>query len=190
MKVELINKTLILVMGTAASGKTTISKELLKKITAVYLDNNFFADEFSRTSRNDESYIKVRPKLYQIIYRITEENLLVGNNVLLDIPHITHMKDKEWRKFISDLVKRTESGLAIILCYCSESILKQRIKERGEERDLDKLIDWSNHMANQPIIFNIPFKHLKINTENNILKNISEIVEYIIFNSNTLNKIE
>ena len=90
-------------MGTAASGKTTISKELLKKITAVYLDNNFFADEFSRTSRNDESYIKVRPKLYQIIYRITEENLLVGNNVLLDIPHITHMKDKEWRKFISDL---------------------------------------------------------------------------------------
>ena len=38
------NKTLILVMGVPGTGKTTISKELIRLYHPVYLDNNFIAD--------------------------------------------------------------------------------------------------------------------------------------------------
>jgi len=171
--------TLILVMGVPASGKTTLSKEILKRIGAVYLDNNFLADAFFPSTRTDPKYRELRPALYRALYRITEENLLIGNSVLLDVPHVTQMQDLRWRESLSDLVRRTSASLVIVRCLCSESTLRQRIKDRGEKRDQWKLDHWGEFMAQEPIEIEIPFQHIDINTEEEARGNAARVVQYI-----------
>src|SRR3990172_4180254 len=98
-----VKKRLILVMGVAGSGKSELARAILEQIPAVYLDNNFLADAFSPGSRSDERYLAVRDNLYTALYRITRENLRIGNSVLLDAPHIRQAQDPEWCRWIQDL---------------------------------------------------------------------------------------
>src|SRR5229473_148807 len=86
--------SLVLLMGVAGSGKTTLATEILRSAWLVYLDNNFIADAFYSKTRTDPDYLKLRKNLYDILYRITEENLRVGNSVLLDVPHVTHIQNE------------------------------------------------------------------------------------------------
>ena len=170
---------LILVMGVPASGKTRLSKELVKRLHCTYLDNNFIADAFYSETRVSNEYKRLRPSLYKALYRITEENLNLGNSVLLDVPHITHMQDVNWRRFLSNLVEKTRSSLKIIRCYCSESELRARIMERGEDRDNWKLNNWKEFLTNEPIMVDIPFPHIDIDTEQSMETIILRALKYI-----------
>lgn len=170
---------LILIMGVPASGKTEIAKPVIKQIKAVYLDNNFIADSFYPHTRVDKEYKKIRQSIYESLYRITSENLKLGNSVVLDVPHVTHMKDKNWQFEICKLATKANAELKIIRCYCSEEILKKRIIERGEERDNWKLTNWDEFLKKEPILVEIPFDHIDINTEENTEENIKKILEYI-----------
>ena len=134
---------LILVMGVPGSGKTTLAKQLLSSLACMYLDNNFIADAFFKDTRTDSDYKTLRPRLYDVLYRITEENLAVGNSVLLDVPHVTHVQSAEWRNYIDSIVERHAARLIVLRCWCKEFVLKQRIASRGEERDVWKLEHWN-----------------------------------------------
>jgi len=172
--------TLILVMGVAASGKTTLSKMILKDYRAVYLDNNFIVDAFYPHTRMGAEYFKLRPNFYAALYRIAEENLLLGNSVLLDVPHVKEAQNAEWRERISKLAVTTHAKLVVLRCLCSEQTLKQRIITRGETRDAWKLDNWDDFLKEQPIAAPVPFDHLDINTEVDILANAELAVQYIL----------
>lgn len=169
---------LILIMGVPASGKTTIAKMVIKQIKAVYLDNNFIADSFFPHTRVDKRYKKIRQSIYKSLYRITRENLILGNSVVLDVPHVTHMKDKKWRFEICKLANDANAEFKIIRCYCSKETLKKRIIERDEERDNWKLIHWEEFLKKEPILVEVPFDHMDINTEENTEENIKNFLEY------------
>lgn len=175
----LLNPTLILIVGIAGSGKTTLAKGILSKLQATYLDNNFIADAFFPLTRNNQEYLAMRPSFYKILYRITEENLIAGNSVILDVPHVKEMLDPKWRLFLDNLLIRTNAKLAIIRCSCLENMLKKRIALRGEERDKWKLENWDEFKKSQPIEFAIPFDHLDIDSANDINSNIDLSIKYI-----------
>ena len=98
-------------MGVAGSGKTTLSRGILRRIWAVYLDNNQIADAFFPNTRMGADYEKLRPRLYKALYMIADENLKVGNNVLMDVPHIKEIQRPRWRFFIKKLVAKTKAKL-------------------------------------------------------------------------------
>jgi len=170
---------LILIMGVPASGKTTIAKSIIKQIKAVYLDNNFIADAFFPHTRDDKKYKKIRHNIYKVLYRITSENLKLGNSVVLDVPHVTHMKVKNWRIKIYNLAANANAELKVIRCYCSEETLKNRIIDRGEKRDRWKLSNWDKFRKKEPIFVKIPFEHIDVNTEEKTEENIKKILKYL-----------
>ena len=108
-------------MGVAGSGKTTLAKKILRDVRAVYLDNNQIVDAFFPHTRNGAAYAKLRPRFYRALYTIAEENLKMGNNVLLDVPHVKEMQDPKWRRFIQRLARRAKSQFVVIRCACSEA---------------------------------------------------------------------
>jgi predicted kinase len=167
-------------MGVAGTGKSTLSREILRRLSAVYLDNNHIADAFFPDTRNGVDYEKSRPGFYKILYTITEENLRLGNSVLLDVPHTKEVQRGEWRVFVKRLIGRTGSTMVAIRCRCSENVLRARIRSRGEQRDRWKLEHWDEFLAQQPIDIAIPFPHLDIDTEKNRLRNISTAIKYIM----------
>jgi predicted kinase len=166
-------------MGVAGSGKSTLSREILHRISAVYLDNNHITDAFFPSTRNGVAYEKLRPRFYRVLYAITEENLKAGNSVLLDVPHVKEVQRREWRACIRRLVARTKAKLVVIRCLCSEKVLRTRIRSRGELRDKWKLKNWKMFMSEQPIEVPVPFPHLDIHTEKSLSKNVTAAIRYI-----------
>jgi predicted kinase len=167
-------------MGVAGSGKSELARGILEQISAVYLDNNFLADAFSPGSRSDESYLAIRDNLYAVLYRITGENLRIGNSVLLDAPHIRQAQDPEWCRWIQDLAAEAGAWLRAIRCYCREEVLRQRLEARGEQRDRWKLENWRAFLAEQPPRTPIPFPHLDLDTERPRAANAARAVSYIL----------
>jgi len=166
-------------MGVAGTGKSTLSREIVRRICAVYLDNNHIADAFFPDTRNGLAYEKLRPRFYKALYTITEENLKVGNSVLLDVPHIKEVQTTRWRAFIKRLVERAKVRIVVIRCICSEKVLHTRLASRGELRDRWKGQNWKEFLEKEPINVQMPFDHLDINTEKNLSTNISSAVHYI-----------
>jgi adenylate kinase family enzyme len=166
-------------MGVPGSGKTSLAKRILREVKCVYLDNNFIADAFFSKTRVSKEYIEIRGFIYQALYRITLENLIVANNVLLDIPHVTHMKDKKWVVFIQGLARRSGATLKIIRCHCGEDELKLRITLRGEERDTWKLNNWEKFLENEPIMLDVPIPHIDIDTTLSNDKQLTMAINYI-----------
>lgn len=170
---------LVLVMGVAGSGKTTLSKEIVRSKGFVYLDNNIIADAFFPDTRTVADYLALRPGIYDALYAITEANLRLGNSVLLDVPHVTYMQQAEWRQKIRDLEGRTRSVLRILRCLCSEQELYERIRRRGEPRDAWKLQNWEEFLRREPLKVAIPFDHLDIDTERPLEENVSAALRYL-----------
>ena len=167
-------------MGVAGSGKSALSREILRRIWAVYLDNNHIADAFFPHTRMGIGYEKLRAGFYRALYAITEENLKLGNSVLLDVPHVKEVQKSRWRDFIRGLVKRTRAKLIVIRCLCSERSLYTRILARDERRDHWKLAHWREFLRKEPIKVRIPFRHLDIDTDNNLKTNVRAAVRYIL----------
>jgi predicted kinase len=166
-------------MGVAGSGKTTLAKEILRRLWAVYLDNNHIVDAFFLDTRNGRAYEKLRPRFYRALYTIVEENLKTGNSVLLDVPHVKEMQSPKWRRFIKNLAARTKSTLIVIRCRCSETVLRSRLKSRGEKRDRWKLDHWKGFLTQQPIDITPAFPYLDIDTKMNLSKNVKAALRHI-----------
>jgi predicted kinase len=167
-------------MGVAGTGKSTLAKEILRRVWAAYLDNNHIADAFFPHTRNGPDYEKARPQLYKVLYRIAEENLNLGNSVLLDVPHIREVQSYKWRAFVTRLATRNNAKLLVIRCFCSEKRLQSRIRSRGEQRDKWKLENWERFLKQQPVALPIPFPHLDINTEKHLSANTDAAIRYIL----------
>jgi predicted kinase len=178
-KRRLSQPCLIRLVGVAGSGKTTLAKEILRRLWAVYLDNNHIADAFFSHTRNGQAYEKLRPCFYQALYTIVEENLRTGNSVLLDVPHVKEMQIPEWRRFIKSLAVRTKSRLIVIRCRCSETVLRARLQSRGEERDRWKLAHWNEFLSQQPPAITPGFPYLDIDTEKDLATNVKSALRYV-----------
>jgi predicted kinase len=181
---------LILIMGVAGSGKTTLAREILRHIGAVYLDNNHVVDAFFPDTRSGRNYEKLRPSFYQVLYTIAEENLRVGNSILLDVPHVKEVRIPKWRRFIKRLAAHTKAKVIFIRCFCSEKVLHSRIRVRNEKRDRWKLAHWKEFLIQQPVKLALPFEHLDIDTEKNLVANARAAIRYILNSGTKSSKIE
>lgn len=166
-------------MGVAGAGKSNLAKEILRRVSALYLDNNFIADAFYPTTRNGPRYTKLRPGFYKALYTITEQNLKMGNSVLLDVPHVKEMQSSEWRAFIKGLAQKNRAKLVIIRCFCREETLQARLRTRGEARDRWKLQHWRKFLRREPINAPIPLPHASLDTEKRLSKTANDAVRYI-----------
>jgi predicted kinase len=179
-KRHLSQPCLILIMGVAGSGKTALAREILRRLWAVYLDNNHIVDAFFPDTRSGKNYERLRPRFYQILYAIAEANLRLGNSILLDVPHIKEVQVAKWRRFIKGIATRTRSKIIVIRCFCSERTLHARLHARREKRDDWKFLHWKEFLTQQPIKTPVPFSHLDIDTEKNLAANTRAAVRYIL----------
>jgi predicted kinase len=169
----------VLMIGVAGSGKTTLAREILTELRAVYLDNNQIVDAFFPDRRSGRDYQRLRPNFYQALYQIAEANLRIGNSVLLDVPHVKEIQIPSWRRFIKRLSKRTNSTLVMIRCLCSEEVLRSRLLSRGENRDRRKLQHWREFLSEQPIDVRIHAPHLDLDTQKPVAQNTRAAISYI-----------
>jgi predicted kinase len=155
---------LVLVMGVPGSGKSTLSRCVVERTSWVYLDSDFVIDPFYTDTRESADHQLLRPTFYQVVYNIAEQNLRLGNTVLIDSPLVRPIRDPAWWAGMQQLVSRAGAGLKVVRCFCDEQVLRARIEARGAERDRSKLADWPAFLTDQPIRRPIAVDHIEIDT--------------------------
>ena len=140
------------VCGAPGAGKTTFAKKLAKELSAVLLDSDQVTQRLIMAGlqlagmdvndRDSPAYKTVyRDAVYETLW-----DLAVINGAHLPVivvgPFTRECGEASWPDAI---VQRTGMPITIWFVRCAASLRKQRIKVRGEERDLAKLNDWENY---------------------------------------------
>jgi hypothetical protein len=83
-----------------------------------------------------------RAHRYETITRLAEDNLRVGNTVLLVAPFTEERRNLDaWEEFVERLHRAAGGAVTMIWLYLSREELLQRMRARGAERDKAKLND-------------------------------------------------
>lgn len=81
-----------------------------------------------------------RSPRYETITRLAEDNLRIGNTVLLVAPFTEERKNLHaWEELVDRLHRAADGAVTMIWLYLGREELMQRMRSRGAERDGNKL---------------------------------------------------
>jgi predicted kinase/uncharacterized protein YdeI (YjbR/CyaY-like superfamily) len=128
-------ETILFIMsGLPGSGKSTISKYIAKKYNAIYLR----IDTIEQAIRELCNF-SVQGEGYRLSYRIAEDNLKIGNNVVADSCNPVSFTRKEWE----NVAIKNNCKYINIETMCSNKMEhKKRIETRKTEIEGLKLPTW------------------------------------------------
>ena len=139
----------LLVAGAPASGKSTVGASLARMLGATLIDQDVATGSLLSVI---ESLVNVDdiddPRLatltragrYQTITHLAEDNLRVGNTVLLVAPFTEERKNLHaWEELVDRLHRAAGGTVTMIWLYLSREELLQRMRARGADRDAAKL---------------------------------------------------
>jgi predicted kinase len=167
-KLLLSPPALILVCGAPGAGKSTLARALLRRLAAVWLNSDAVIEPHFPHDRDSADFVRARPRFFEALYALARMNLETGNSVLLDVPHVSQMRDAAWRRRMRALCRATGADLVCLKCVASPEALRRRLRARRAKRDRVKLGRWQQHLDELPPDFPVPFPHAVIDTEQSL----------------------
>lgn len=119
-------KKLIVMMGLQGVGKSTISSEFAKKHNVTYLTVDTMESAIIRSKLASKRTFECGLAAYLVAEVVAEENLKLGNAVIIDAGNYVDEAREVWQK----LSERTNAKLLFVECILEESEHKKRIRER------------------------------------------------------------
>ena len=139
----------VLVTGPPASGKSTVGTSLARTLGATLIDQDVATGplvsvigSLVKVDDIDDPRLATltRADRYETITRLAEDNLRVGNTVLLVAPFTEERKNLHaWEDLIHRLQRAAGGAVTMIWLYLSREELLQRMRARGAKRDEAKL---------------------------------------------------
>jgi predicted kinase len=154
----------IIVCGTPGSGKTTHAKRLAANGTATLLDIDTVSERLIKVGLiesghhpddRDSAYFKrtYREPIYEALFDIARDNLPYHDVVIVG-PFTKEIQDPDW---VVKLSGRLGNSVKVHYVQCPPEIRRQRLANRGDERDRAKLEDWDRYIQyyqeEQPPVF-------------------------------------
>jgi predicted kinase len=148
---------LILFGGLAASGKSTLGREIAQVTRFAFLDKDTITKPLVEAlllaahapdgvdDRQSERYVnQVRPYEYQAFLDTVIENVGLGVSTIAVAPFLREMADQAWL----DTLQAQLPGAAIHKLWLapSEDLLYERLRSRNSPRDSHKLSNWAEYM--------------------------------------------
>jgi len=139
----------LLIAGPPASGKSTVGASLARTLGATLIDQDVATGPLLSVIGSvvsiddiDDPYLATltRADRYETITCLAEDNLRVGNTVLLVAPFTEERKNSRAWKELDHRLRRAGGGtVTMIWLYLSRDELLQRLRARRADRDAGKL---------------------------------------------------
>lgn len=161
---------LILLIGTAGIGKTTIGRLLEEKFNIPYINygwlRQFYRDIHWRIDSKEERYA------FEQLKKMLLSHILLGykNIVVDDLPLFRPSRVIHLAKYFKD-----SKYIIISLVVDDDKILKQRVMDETRDsglKDVEKAIEWNRELKESKLLSN----EYRIDTTK---KNMHEVVEEI-----------
>tara|TARA_Y100000034_G_C6904003_1_gene418929 strand:+ start:1477 stop:2160 length:684 start_codon:yes stop_codon:yes gene_type:complete len=200
-KFSLENSTIIFCAGPNAGGKTTFSRKLGKSLTdSLILDKDTLAQGMLMIRAEAPKYLHeldgsypmasdfygthVKAQSNGLLFTLARDSLDMGKIPIIDAPNIREMQTG----YFEDVVEPTfnDVDVRIVYCYASQEVIRERMTQRGEERDASKLesdASWDAFLKDQPIIPSEleKYDHHKLNTSHgDSRKHMKSVREYLL----------
>ena len=161
---------LYVVCGPPAGGKTRYGKELASRLGAVLVDSDVATEPVVQAGmeaaglppddRDSDRYKELfREPVYESLFRVAATNLACLPVVLV-APFTRESQEEDWPL---RLTMRFKVPVEVHFVTCPPEVRRERMKIRGEARDVAKLNDWSSHLASVASALP-PFDHVLVET--------------------------
>jgi predicted kinase len=165
---------LIIFGGLPGTGKTTISKEVAKRLKAVYLRVDTIEQTLLNLDDNRDSFV-VGSEGYLIGYAIAKENLALGFDVIADSVNAIAITRHDWRQVAND----ANTVFVEIELICSDKKTHQdRVEGRVPDIDGHKLPTWKDVLSRDYE----PWESISIlvdTSRHTVDESVQKIIEYI-----------
>jgi predicted kinase len=151
--------TLIIVIGTAGSGKSTIAQHLARQHGAAYLDKDAMSARFVEAAlvtagydpgdRESNAFYRDRilPLEYDSLLDVAGANLRLGRPVVVDAPFSAYLSDPSYITTVAERFHWPPTDVEVVRIQVSATTLQARLRKRGLERDHVKLTHWDEYWA-------------------------------------------
>lgn len=139
----------LLIAGPPASGKSMVGASLAKRLGAALIDLDVATEPLLSVIRSllhvddvDDPRLATltRADRYETIIRLAEDNLRVGNTVVLVAPFTEERRNfHNWEELVDRLHRATGGAVTLIWLHLSRGELLQRMRSRRADRDEAKL---------------------------------------------------
>jgi predicted kinase len=139
----------LLITGAPASGKSMVGASLARTLGAALIDLDIATEPLLSVIGSlvevddiDDPRLATltRADRYETITRLAEDNLRIGNTVLLVAPFTEERKNLHaWDALVDRLHRAAGGAVTMIWLYLSREELLRRMRARGAERDKAKL---------------------------------------------------
>jgi shikimate kinase len=140
---------LILVTGIPGVGKSTLGRHIASAYKILYIDYDTvcqpFLTEIRQRQQSPDTYAQFcldwRQASYGTFWNPLLDNLSLGNHAVASAPL---SKERAKPTFFQEFRERTASRFSVLNIHldASKEYLMQRLIERGEQRDLEKIKKW------------------------------------------------
>jgi len=167
---ENLNNVLYIFSGLSGSGKTTIAKNISKIIKAVYIR----IDTIEQGIR-DLCNFNVQGEGYRLAYRIINDNLIIGNNVVVDSCNPTKLTRNEYENIAID----NHCRYVNIEIICSDKDEhKKRIETRGNDIKNLRLPAWEEIIKRDYDLWDK--KHIIIGTAHKDIETCADVLRNLL----------
>ncbi len=180
-KLKLTPPRLILITGVGGTGKTNVSKKLLKMVDASYVGKDDIADRYTQL-RGEKYKNGVRNKVYELVYEEAKGYLNLGKTTIVDASFHLELKSPGWEKRYYNLATINGALFYIVRLIVSPNVLIQRIKDRNSSYDSHKMKDqetWRKSLDEEPIHVNMPNGTLIVNNDGDLASVADKVFAFI-----------
>jgi predicted kinase len=153
-----LEPTVIFLIGAASSGKSTIGKLIASKYHFSYLDKDMICNNFTGQLLESKGYSPherdgndfysnvVMDLEYQTLLDIANDNLQLGQSVILDAPFLAYFSDKQYIHHLKEKYHWTNVKSLVLQVTIDFSVLKERMQARELDRDIWKFDNWDTYV--------------------------------------------
>ncbi|RFC70627.1 AAA family ATPase [Streptomyces sp. AcE210] len=144
-----------LVIGPAGSGKSSVARLIAERTAAVYLDKDTVCTRLTEallaaagtdpSERDHNPYYQsvVMDLEYATLLDLAQDNLRLGNSVVLDAPFGRYFADPGYLESLADRPGWPRNvEYVVVRVRVDKETAHARVRARGHARDASKLADW------------------------------------------------
>ena len=133
--------TLVIVIGTAGSGKSTVARRLACKHAAAYLDKDAMSARFVEAAlmaagydpgdRESNTFYRehILPLEYDSLLDVAGDNLRIGRSVVLDAPFSPYLADPDFITAAAERFDWPPVDVEVVRVHVSPATLRYRLKD-------------------------------------------------------------